>query len=71
MQLDPFTLVAVATVNLLCISAALPLIMGRRVQGAARTTQLFLLQLTVGWALLTASSYLREPVALYVVLSVL
>lgn len=71
MPLDTFTLMAAATANLVCISCALPLIMGRNVHGAARATQAFLLQLTLGWMLLTASAYQTEPHALYVTLSIL
>lgn len=71
MNLDTFTLMAVATANLACISIALPLIMGRGIHGAVRDTQTFLLYLTLGWLLITVSAYQREPWALYVALSVL
>lgn len=71
MPLDTFTLMASATANLVGISVALPLIMGRNVHGAARATQAFLLQLTLGWLLITASAYWTEPEALYVTLSIL
>jgi diguanylate cyclase (GGDEF)-like protein len=70
-SIDTFTLMAVATANLLCISFALPLVMGRDVHSAVKATQAFLLQLTLGWLLLTVSAYRPEPRALYVTLSVL
>ena len=71
MAFDTFTLMVVASANLLSISFALPLVMGRDVHSAARATQTFLLQLTLGWLLITASAHQTEPELLYVTLSIL
>jgi diguanylate cyclase len=70
-RLDPFTLMVVATANLFSISLVLMIIMGRNVHGAARDTRNGLLLLSLAWLVLTVSAYVREPVVLYVSLSIL
>ena len=66
MQLDALSLMTVAMVNLVTISLALPLIMGRSLTPAARAAQRALLLLTAGWTALVVSEYLVSSYVLSV-----
>ncbi|WP_394787883.1 diguanylate cyclase [Rhodoferax sp.] len=61
MQLDILTLLVMTAVNLVLVSVALPVIMGRRISGAARCAQLSLQAQMLGWVAALASSYWWEP----------
>jgi diguanylate cyclase (GGDEF)-like protein len=57
MQLDILTLLFMTAVNLLMVSAALPVIMGRRVSIAARCAQLSLLAQSIAWWAIVAAGF--------------
>ncbi len=57
MQLDILTLLVMTAVNLLMVSAALPVIMGRRVSIAARCAQLSLLAQSIAWWAVVAAGH--------------
>jgi len=57
MQLDILTLLVMTAVNLLMVSAALPLIMGRRISIAARCAQLSLLAQSIAWWAVVAGGF--------------
>jgi len=57
MQLDILTLLVMTAVNLLMVSAALPVIMGRRISIAARCAQLSLLAQSIAWWAIVASGF--------------
>ncbi|AEF92286.1 MULTISPECIES: GGDEF domain-containing protein [Delftia] len=56
--LDFFSMTAVVAINMMAMSAALPLAMGRRVSGAARHAQHFFLMQAVAWTLILIASRL-------------
>ncbi|MDR0226790.1 MAG: GGDEF domain-containing protein [Burkholderiaceae bacterium] len=60
--LDFFSVTAVVALNMLAMSAALPLAMGRRISGAARHAQHFFLLQSLAWLLILAAS--RMPAGL-------
>ncbi|MGC3984713.1 MAG: GGDEF domain-containing protein [Pseudorhodoferax sp.] len=66
MQFDALSLMTVAMVNLVTISLALPLIMGKSLTPAARAAQRALLLLTSGWTALVVSEYLVSSYVLSV-----
>ncbi|GHD01312.1 hypothetical protein GCM10007320_59510 [Pseudorhodoferax aquiterrae] len=66
MQLDALSLMTVAMVNLVTISLALPLVMGKSLTPAARAAQRALLLLTSGWTALVVSEYLVSSYVLSV-----
>ncbi len=56
--LDFFSMTAVVAINMMAMSAALPLAMGRRVSGAARHAQHFFLMQALAWILILIASRL-------------
>lgn len=66
MQFDALSLMTVAMVNLVTISLALPLVMGKSLTPAARAAQRALLLLTSGWTALVVSEYLVSSYVLSV-----
>lgn len=62
MQLDFFTLMTVMAVNLLTLSAALPVLMGNKASSAARSMQAGLLLQALGWVGFLASPWLWDQV---------
>ncbi|APW40974.1 GGDEF domain-containing protein [Rhodoferax koreense] len=62
MQLDILTLLVMTAVNLLMVSAALPVIMGPRISVAARCAQLSLLAQSIAWWAVIAAGHGYELV---------
>ncbi|CAB5718380.1 Probable diguanylate cyclase AdrA [Delftia tsuruhatensis] len=58
--LDFFSMTAVVAINMMAMSAALPLAMGRRVSGAARHAQHFFLLQALAWTFILAASRLPQ-----------
>lgn len=63
LHVDFITLLVVAAANLVAISAALPMIMGRKLSPAARNVQAYMLLQALAWIALIASNMVPDTLA--------